>query len=160
VKRTILHGVSFAGALALMAEAIMQAADFLTVGVPTFGWAEGRYFFVKRGSGSEITQFLENRPDDAEDLMLVLRYFDSANFAELVKCPTLMGIGLVEDVVPAPTVYAIAHHLSGPHEIMEFPVSRSNVPEVRLWENFEKYWLKIATNGIPPNFGENIGGVG
>jgi len=156
VKRTVLHGVSFAGALALMAEAIMHTADFLAVGVPTFGWAEGRYFFVKRGSGSEIIRYLEKRPDHAEDLMLVLRYFDSANFAELVKCPTLLGIGIKDDVVPAHTVYYIAHHLGGQHEIMEFPVSHSKLPEVRLWENFEKCWLEIAIKGIPSNFGENI----
>lgn len=155
VKRTVLHGVSFAGALALMAEGIMQAADFLAVGVPTFGWAEGRYFFVKAGSGAEIIRFLEKRPDDAEDLMLVLRYFDSGNFAKLVKCPTLLGVGLRDDVVPAHTTYAIAHHLGGPHEIMEFPVSHSNLPEEQLWENFEKYWLQIAINGVPSGFGKN-----
>jgi len=32
------------------------------VGVPTFGWAEGRNFFVKAGSGAEIGRYLKARP--------------------------------------------------------------------------------------------------
>lgn len=157
VNRLVLHGVSFAGGLALMAEGVMHVADFLTIGTPAFGWAEGRHFFVKAGSGSEINQFLSQRPDDAEDLMLVLRYFDPMNFAALIKCPTLVGVGLMDDVVPAHTVYAIANHLGGPHEIMEFPASHSGSPTEQVWEKFEASWICLATEGIPPDFGATLG---
>ncbi|MGF1472442.1 MAG: acetylxylan esterase [Rubrobacteraceae bacterium] len=153
VERLVIHGVSFGGALALMSEAVMQVADFLTVGVPTFGWAEGRHFFVKRGSGSEINDFLDSHPYEAEDLMFVLRYFDTMNFAGLVRCPALVGLGQKDEVVPSPTVYAVANHLGGPHEIMEFPVSHSQAPEQRLWKHFEDNWLTLATEGVPPDFG-------
>ena len=132
VTRTILHGISFAGGLALMAEALLQVADLLAVGVPTFGWAEGRQFFVRSGAGAEINEFLSRRSEHAEDLMVVLRYFDPINFAGQVRCPTLVGVGLVDEVVPAPTVFAIANHLGGPHEIMEFPVSHTDAPEEQI----------------------------
>jgi len=62
-----------------MAEALFGASDLLVVGVPTFGWAEGRYFLVKSGSGAEIARYLDARPEDSEDVMLVLRYFDAMN---------------------------------------------------------------------------------
>ncbi len=153
IQRMVIHGVSFAGALALMAEALLQEANFLTVGVPTFGWMEGRYFFVKAGSGSEINRFLERHPYEAEDLMLVLRYFDPMHFADRITCPTLVGIGREDDVVPSPTVYAIANRLNGPSEIIELPVSHSNAPEERLWLLFEAYWLRLAMEGVPPDFG-------
>ena len=61
-----------------MAEALGGASDLLVVGVPTFGWAEGRYFLVKSGSGAEIARYVKERPEDAEDVMLVLRYRKSA----------------------------------------------------------------------------------
>lgn len=152
--RTVLHGFSFSGGLALMAEALIGAADLLVVGVPTFGWAEGRNFFVKSGSGAEISRFLDQRPESAEDTMLVLRYFDPMNFADMVKGPTLVGVGLADDVVPAKTVYAIANHLRGPREIMAFPVSHSNLPEEVRWEEFEQRWIRLALEGVPPDFGE------
>jgi cephalosporin-C deacetylase len=153
--RTVLHGVSFAGGLALMSESVLQTADLLAVGVPTFGWAEGRNFFVRYGSGAEISAYLDMHPDLTDDIMLVLSYFDTVSFADRVRCPTLVGLGLRDEVVPAKTVYAIANHLAGPHEIMEFPVSHSDHPEEQLWRRFEDKWLHLAARGIPDDFGES-----
>lgn len=159
VSRIVLHGVSFSGGLALMAEALTHAADLLVVGVPTFGWAEGRRLYVQAGSGAEINRFLARRPEHAaEDLMVVLRYFDPANFADLVRCPTLVGVGMTDEVVPAPTVLAIAARLGGPYEIMRFPVSHSSAPEERRWLEFERRWLKLALTGTPKGFGRPAAG--
>ncbi len=154
VTRTVLQGSSFAGGLALMAEALAGAAELLAVAVPTFGWAEGRRLFASSGSAGEVNRYLERRPEHAaEDLMVVLRYFDPLNFAGLIRCPTLVGMGLVDEVVPAPTVLAIAAHLGGPHEVMRFPVSHSEDPEERRWRAFERRWLELALNGVPADFG-------
>lgn len=153
-SRTILNGASFAGGLAVMAEAVMQTADLLVAAVPSFGWVEGRRLLVKEGSGQEINHYLEAHPEREEDVMRVLSYFDPVNFAGGIRCPTLIGVGLVDEVVPAPTVYAIADHLAGPHEVIELPVSHTDLPEERLWEEFEAYWLRLATEGVPAGFGK------
>ena len=154
VARTVLEGSSFASGLALMAEALAPAADLLAVAVPSFGWAEGRRLFGSAGSAGEINRYLERRPEHAaEDLMVVLRYFDPMHFAELVRCPTLVGVGLVDEAVPAPTVEAIAAHLGGPHEVMRFPASHSSSPEERRWQAFERRWIELALGGVPPRFG-------
>lgn len=151
--RTVIYGRSFGGGLAVMAEALLQAADLLVVGVPTLGWTEGRNLFVKAGSGHEINEYCRERPDQTEDLMVVMRYFDTTNFAGFVRCPTLVGVGLEDEVVPAKTVYAIANHLGGPVELMEFPVSHTTRPEEALWDRFEQRWEALARDGIPPDFG-------
>ncbi|MGI9331710.1 MAG: acetylxylan esterase [Gammaproteobacteria bacterium] len=148
-RRTVFYGRSFGGALALMAEANARAADLLVLGVPSFGWAEGRYFFVKDGSGQQISTYLSAFTDHTEDVMLVLRYFDSIYFAELVRCPALVGIGLEDVVVPAKTVYPIVNHLGGPVELMEFPVSHTDRPEEKLWQAFETRWQTLAKQGTP-----------
>ncbi len=153
ISRTVFHGVSFAGGLAMMSEAVLGVADVLVVGVPTFGWAEGRHFFVKSGSGAEINRYLARHLEHIEDVMLVLSYFDVINFAEKIRCATLLGVGLQDIVVPAKTVYSIANHLPGPHEIMEFPVSHSDHPEEQLWKGFEQAWLDLALHGIHVDFG-------
>lgn len=163
IPRIVFHGISFAGGLALMAQAVLghtddrsaepAAADLLAVGVPTFGWAEGRNLYVRSGSGAEISRYLVHRPDLVEDTMLVMRYFDSINFADWVRCPALVGLGLEDRVVPAKTVYSIVNHLAGPHELMEFPVSHSDHPDERLWDQFEDRFLELALHGLPEDFG-------
>jgi cephalosporin-C deacetylase len=153
ISRTVFEGVSFAGGLALMSQAVTGAADLLAVGVPTFGWAEGRNLFVKSGSGAEISNFLARRPDQAEDTMVVLRYFDTVNFADRINCPTVLALGLEDDVVPAKTVYGIANHLAGPYELLEFPVSHSGGPEEEQWARFDDHWLRLACEGLPADFG-------
>ena len=154
VSRTILNGTSFAGGLAVMAESVLQVADFLVVAVPSFGWAEGRRLLVEDGSGQEINRYLEAYSEYEEDVMVVLSYFDSMNFAAEIKCPTLVGLGLEDNVVPAPTVYAIVNHLNVPHQVVRLPVSHTDLPEEKLWDRFEAYWLRLAVEGVPPNFGE------
>jgi len=156
-SRWVIHGISFAGGLALMAEALLHRADLLAVGVPTFGWTEGRHFFVKSGSGREINDYIAARPDRAEDVMVVLRYFDAATFAPWVRCPTLVGLGRSDDVVPPETVYAIANHLRARHEIMEFPVSHTESPDEQHWEAFERYWIDLALTGVPDDFASTGG---
>jgi cephalosporin-C deacetylase len=153
VSRTVLNGTSFAGGLAVMAEANLQVADLLILAVPSLGWAEGRRFLVEEGSGREINRYLAAHPEREDDVMVVLSYFDSMNFAADVRCPTLVGLGLEDNVVPAPTVYAIVNHLGGPHEVVRLPVSHTDRPEEKLWERFEAYWLLLAVRGIPPDFG-------
>lgn len=153
-SRTILQGTSFAGGLAVMAEAIVGVADFLSVAVPSLGWAQGRRMLAHAGSGGEINKFLARYPEQEEHLMTILSYFDPMNFAGRVHCPTLIGVGLSDEVVPAPTVYAIADNLAGPREVIELPVSHSTLPEERLWEDFEAYWLRLAVDGVPESFGK------
>jgi cephalosporin-C deacetylase len=154
ISRMVLNGTSFAGGLAVMAESILQVADFLVVAVPSFGWAEGRRLLAEDGSGQEINRYLEAYPEREEHVMVVLSYFDSMNFAEEIRCPTLVGLGLEDNVVPAPTVYAIVNHLSTPHQVVRLPVSHTDLPEEKLWDRFEAYWLRLAVEGVPPNFGE------
>jgi cephalosporin-C deacetylase len=152
--RVVLHGVSLAGGIALMAEALTGSADLLVVQTPTFGWSEGRRFFVERGSGAEVNHFLAAHPNfPEEDLMVVLSYFDAVNFADRLRCPTLFGVGRVDQVVPAPTVRAIYERVLARCEVMEFPIGHAAGPEAAQWERFDDRWLALAVGGVPADFG-------
>lgn len=152
---TVFYGKSFAGALAMMAAAVTQVPDLLVAGVPSLGWAEGRRQLVQNGSGREINQYLLRHPEQTTQVMNVLSYFDTMNFADMIGCTALIGLGLRDDIVPAPTVYAIVNHLKCRHEIREFPVSHSSDPQEALWESFDNEWLELATAGIRDTFGRN-----
>jgi cephalosporin-C deacetylase len=155
IGRTIFYGRSFAGALALMAAVLAtDAPDLLAIGVPTFGWAEGRRRLVREGSGREINEFLRANPTQAAAVMKILSYFDPMNFADQVHCPALVGVGLEDQTVPPETVYAIVNHLNCPHEVREFPVSHSDKPEEQLWAQFDAEWLALAIQGVSPGFGD------
>ena len=150
---TVFHGFSFSAALALMAEAVTQTADLLAAGVPTFGWHEGRLGLVKNGTAVEVRRFLEARPSERSRVMGTLSYFDSMNFAPLIECPTLVGYGRRDVVVPPETVLAITKHLSCPREILELPVSHTDEPAEAAWEYFDATWMEMALDGVPEDFG-------
>lgn len=154
VARFVSHGVSLAGGLATMAEAVVPHADLLALGVPTFGWVEGRRLLVERGSGAEVASFLERHPQYPEgDLQTVMSYYDAASFSPAITCPTLVGIGLVDRVVPCASVRSIVDGLQAPHEVMTFPVSHDAGPAMLEWERFDERWLALARAGVPPDFG-------
>jgi cephalosporin-C deacetylase len=158
VSRNVFQGTSFAGGLAWMAAALSQSQpfppDLLAVGVPTFGWAEGRHLFAGAGSAVEISRFLAGQPPQAaEDLMVVLRYFDPLNFAQDIRSPSLVALSRKDEVVPSETVLAMVAHLRVPYELLWFPVSHSDSPEERHWAQFEKRLLSLTVDGLPDGFG-------
>lgn len=154
MERLVCFGRSFAGGLALMAEAVRPQADVLAIGVPTFGWAAARRRLVTQGSGREINDYLQANPQQEQRVMHTLSYFDSMNFADHIRCPSLIGVGLQDPVVPAQTVYAIINHLQCPYEVRELPFSHTGKKqEEALWQRFDEQWLKMAAQGVSADFG-------
>ncbi len=159
VTGVLRQGTSLAGGLAVMAEAQRPHAQLLALAVPTFGWMEGRRLLAHAGSGAEVRAFLDRHPAVEEDAMVVLRYFDTVNHADRVQAPSLVGVGRVDDVVPAPTVYAVVNALAAPCEVWQLPVSHSTLPAEELWGRFEARWLQrgrtlgAASGGTAPGVG-------
>ena len=137
---TVFHGRSFGGALAIMAQAVKPSADYVVAAVPTFGWTDGRRRLATAGSIREVNDHLQHRPADEAAMLRTLAYFDTVNFADRIGCDTLVGVGMLDDVVPPATVYAIANHMAPRPQVMELPVSHSDLLEERHWVNFDRRW--------------------
>ena len=147
------YGFSFGGALALMAAAMDNGADIVVLGQPTFGWNEERRRLALGGSALEVKQYVEKyrwRHDIVTD---TLKYFDTLNFAPLIRAPTVVGIGLDDDVVPSRTVLAVVNHMRCPLEVRLLPVSHSDDPRESRWQEFQEEWLGYFDQGIPADFG-------
>jgi cephalosporin-C deacetylase-like acetyl esterase len=50
-------------------------------------------------------------------------YYDVLNFAARVKCPVLVGAGLIDTTCPPPGVFAAYNQLQGPKEIVVLPLA-------------------------------------
>ncbi len=134
------HGRSFGGALALMAQGVSHRAAYVAASVPTLGWTEGRLRLVRAGSGRELGDHLARNPADAEAFLSSLAYFDTMNFADRVRCRSLIGVGAYDEVVPPATVYAVINHMTAAPEILELPVSHTEFVDERRWVEFDDRW--------------------
>jgi len=145
-NRTIYYGFSLAGTMAMVAASLTNYAGFVSAGVPSLGWMEGRRSLVRAGSGQEVNRYIRHYSEKEDAIMKTLSFFDTAHFAERITAPTLVGIGKKDIIVPAETVWPIVQRLQCSHVVREFPYSHSNQPEEILWKEFEEEWLGLATN--------------
>ncbi len=83
---------------------------------------------IGRGWGWPYWQAHANGPD-AEKIMNTSRYFDAINFAHRVKCPALVGPGLMETTCPASNVFAMCNLLGGPVEVVVLPEAGHQAPK-------------------------------
>lgn len=85
------------------------------------------------------------------------RYFDAVNFASRIKCPMLVGLGLIDETCPPAGVLAAINQLAGPKETMI--LVKSGHQDVRgTQEAFrnrrEKDWLPALIKGEKPPAGK------
>lgn len=147
------YGFSFGGAMALMASAVEPSSGLVVIGQPTFGWHKERLRLSQLGSSMELNRYFDQHPESAAALQ-TLDYFDSLHYAPRLRSPTMLGIGLDDDVVPSRSVLAIANRLpEASTEIRFLPVAHSADPRESLWADFDDEWLALARDGVPADFG-------
>jgi cephalosporin-C deacetylase-like acetyl esterase len=76
-------------------------------------------------------------------------YFDIVHFAPRIHCPTLIGVGLIDTVVPPPGVYATFNQIPGPKEIIPMPQA-SHASGHELYYPRVEAWLKELQQGRRP----------
>ena len=68
----------------------------------------------------EITRYLAANPDNVEQVIRTLGYFDGTVFAQRARMPALFSVGLIDPICPPSTVYAAYNAWAGPKEIREY----------------------------------------
>lgn len=58
---------------------------------------------------------------DAEEVREASRYFDAVNFARRIKCPVLVGFGLIDEVCPPEGIMAAVNEIDAPTEAVPLP---------------------------------------
>jgi cephalosporin-C deacetylase len=156
IDSVTLYGFSFGGAMALMAGVLDSKVDLLVTGQPTLGWNSERLRLSTAGSAAELNRYLSDNPVERDNVMQTLGYFDMMHFASRLEVPTLIGIGLDDNVVPSRSVFAVTNHAATADlELRILPVSHSDDPRESLWAEFDEEWLRMARNGVPADFGSS-----
>jgi cephalosporin-C deacetylase len=58
---------------------------------------------------------------DAEKVITASRYYDVMNFASRIRCPVLVGVGLIDETCPPAGILATLNQVKGPKEIVFLP---------------------------------------
>jgi cephalosporin-C deacetylase len=146
-SKVIFYGFSFSGGMAIQAAAVSQRPDIVVSGVPTFAWHEKRNSLPIGGSAAEVQRFLRRNPDKRNQVMSTLNYFDTLHFAEKLRCPTLIGIGLEDTIVPSETVFPITAKLQNEHQLRIFAKSHSEEDDI-IWQPFINEMMLLAKEGL------------
>ena len=142
--------------MAIMAASLDKDIDLLVTGQPTLGWNSERLRLSTAGSAAELNRYLSCNPAERDTVMKTLDYFDTMHFAARLELPTLIGIGLDDDVVPSRSVLAITNHTGTPDlEIRILPVAHSDDPRESLWADFDEEWLAMTRGALPDDFGSS-----
>ncbi len=82
------------------------------------------------------------------------RYYDVVNFATRIKCPVLVGVGLVDETCPPEGILAAMNQIKGQKEVVLLPQSdhqgRNNTHQA--FNDRSAVWLAalVKGQGIPP----------
>ena len=60
----------------------------------------------------EINDYLGIYPDQWADIVSTWNYYDCINFAERIRCPIIVYIGLQDDVCPPETAYPLMEKIN------------------------------------------------
>jgi cephalosporin-C deacetylase-like acetyl esterase len=80
------------------------------------------------------------------------RYFDAVNFAAQIKCPLLIGLGLIDQTCPPAGVLAAANQVDAPKEVVILPVSghqNENDSQQPFYDRCYGAWLPALREGKP-----------
>ena len=114
-KDLIIEGASQGGWQAVIGAGLDPKVTLCVAGVPAFSDFDGEFAPVARMPRMHFGAAIRRVKDakKQQELLKIQSYFDPANFASRIKCPTYMSVGFVDLSCPTTSVYAIYNSLPG-----------------------------------------------
>ncbi len=138
----IAAGGSLGGYLAVATSSLDKRINFCSAANPILSdvrsWAkEVDWPFI------DIKKYVKTRPGLTFDEVLNnLDYFDAKNFATSLQCPTLVGLGLVDNIAPPNNVYTLYNGIQAQKHVIVF---RDLGHEIGIkYEVYEGRWMRDA----------------
>jgi len=118
-KALVVHGGSQGGYQALVTAGLHPAVTAMAANVPAgcdhTGKAAGRTPGWPNWAGRTW------QGKDEKKMLTTARYFDAMNFAARIKCPALVGLGLVDPVCPPEGILASVNRIAGAKKVIIMP---------------------------------------
>jgi cephalosporin-C deacetylase-like acetyl esterase len=120
-KALVVHGGSQGGYQAIVTAGLCPAVTAFAAEVP----AGCDHTGAKAGRAPGWPQWAGRtwQGKDAAKMLETSRYFDAMNFAPRIKCPALVGVGLIDTTCPPEGVMATFNQMKGPKELAILPLA-------------------------------------
>lgn len=116
-SKIYVEGSSQGGSLAVITAAMDKRIKLLAMQVPLYSDFRldkeiGLKYDTPEFPIKFFTRYLDRHPNWSwEKIFAVMDYYDPQNFAPMVKCPTIMGIGLLDKFCPPRCSFSLFNHL-------------------------------------------------
>ena len=118
-SRIGVHGGSQGGALSLVLAALHAGSvACCAVGAPFLCGIWDATRLTRSYPYEEINEFVRAHPDLGPQVETTVAYYDVLNFARMIRCPTLVHIGLADDICPPETGLSLHESLTCPKELL------------------------------------------
>ena len=146
-SKIFVEGGSQGGSLALVTAAFDKRVKLLTMQVPLYADIHDGYS-ISESYEHQVFPFKVFRKYQKqhagfswEKFYATFDYYDPQNFASMVKCPVLMGIGLLDQFCPPRCSMALYNHISSTNK--EFVCVANSTHEVDFnYFMFQNLWLR------------------
>ena len=149
-KTLVVMGTSQGGLQALMTAGIhpkiTAAMALVPAGFDNLGPEIGR-------KGGWPQWYIQTEGKNAEKVHETSKYYDVANFAPRIKCPVLVGVGLLDQVCPPEGILAGINEITSPKEIIILPKSahQDKNGSQEYYVKRSEVWLReLAKSGMMP----------
>jgi cephalosporin-C deacetylase len=139
-ERIYACGSSQGGGLTLITSALRPEIKAGVAGYPFLCCYPEAMTMFRSYPYDELACYVRANPDEEEQMLDTLRYFDAVNFAPRIKCPMVVGIALDDEVCPPETSYAAYQALTGHKELWLFP--NSGHGNAHDYPGQERAWLE------------------
>lgn len=151
-NRIGVTGHSQGGGLSIVTAALSQQVRVVVADYPYLSHFRRAIDMAPTGPYLEFNEYFRRNasPEIEEQAMKTLSYFDIMNLAPRVSCPTLVSIGLVDQITPPSTVFAAYNHLGEEVEDEPFkelkvyryfghePISKFHMERLRFLQTYLK----------------------
>lgn len=144
-KTLVVQGGSQGGLQSIVTGGLHPAVTHITANVPAGCDHTGT--LVNRTPG--WPGFIQVREsNDLDKITETSTYYDVVNFARRVKCPTLVGMGLIDTTCSASGVFAMFNQIAAPKRIVIMPTADHGRPHDAYYKVMGA-WLNAAKDGKP-----------
>lgn len=147
-SRIAVEGGSQGGTLSYVCAALDKRVAFCMPTIPGFCDIPNFIALTDWPGGIYRNYLAKNDKGVTKDVMYaMLTYYDVKNFAPLITCPVVMGVGLQDNICPPRTNFAPYNLLKGEKRLMVYPEAAHGVrggdyyPKAYGWLN-EKFGIK------------------
>jgi len=146
----VVTGVSQGGYQSLVTAALHPKISAAIVGVPAGAESAG----LSVGHPSAWPWSGPGQGANAAKIAETSLYFDTVNFAPRIKCPVMLGLGLIDQTCPPRAVFSAYNRIHSPKEVVVMVNSAhsgKNHSQDQLWAH-SAAWLKALKDGgsVPP----------